>query len=407
MLSNRTGHLEDRRRRVLTEEVIGTAATEPSDAESPRRRRGEEGARGPRMSVKSRRLVDLVPRSWLALGGWLCLAVLVIAGLEALYFYMPRLAPATTDGRVAAFDLDGEGGLAVWFSSTVLLLTAGMTWIVYGIRRQQPDDYHGHYRVWLWAAVCWLVMSLDESACLHEAFKELMSQQTGQRLYGDGSLWWVICYGVVLGAVGLRLLWDMRLHRLGAGTLVASGGCFAVAVAAQLEWIMPQSGARGVMLEEGMEMAGGVLLLLAMTLHARWLILVADGTITPRRKKRKRPAEPERRGSEEARARVKPEKTSRAWFGWLRRKPKPDDGESGGRGRRSSSDAAPRATIRQDGGNRSGAPLGSQVAQRSEGSSRVDSGQSALQGRHKLSKAERKAMRRHQRSDYDDEDDDE
>lgn len=416
MLSNRTGHLDDRRRRVLTEEVIGSAASADAPEESEgRRRRGEDGTKGPRMSLKSRRITDIVPRSWLAIAGWLTLAALVVAGLEALYFYMPRLAPATTDGRVAAFDLDGEGGLAVWFSSTVLLLAAGMTWIVYGIRRQQPDDYHGHYRVWLWAAVCWMVMSLDESASLHEAFKELMSQQTGQRLYGDGSLWWVISYAVVLGAVGLRLVWDMRLYRLSSGIFVAAGASFAAAVAAQLELVLPQSGARGVMLEEGLEMLGDVLLLLAMTLHARYLILVAEGAITPRRAKAKRRRVVEsasaKRRSDDGASRSRSEKPRRSWFGWLKRS-KQDGGEesSGGRTKRvaASGEGQGRATIRQETNVRTGGPLGAQVAQRSDGGPRVDSSQS-LQGRHnnKMSKAERKALRRQQRDDYDDDEDDE
>lgn len=412
MLSNRSGHLDDRRRRVLTEEVIGTTASADAPEDGGRRRRAEDGAKGPRMSLKSRRINDLVPRGWLAIAAWLTLAALLIAGLEALYFYMPKLAPATTDGRVAAFDLDGEGGLAVWLSSTILLITAGMTWIVYGIRRQQPDDYHGHYRVWLWAAVCWAFMSLDESASLHEGFKELMSQQTGQRLHGDGSLWWVICYGVVLGAVGLRLIWDMRLYRVSTAVLVAAGACFATAVAAQLELIWPESGARGVMLEEGLEMTGDVLLLLAMTLHARYLILVAEGAITPRKPKarRRRSSDsppPRRRGEDASGARTAA--PQRSWFGWLKRAR--DDSGSAGRPKRSAAggEHGGKATIRQESAApaaRSGGPLSGQVTAQREGAARYDSSQS-LQGRHKLSKAERKAMRRHQRSDYDDDEEDE
>ena len=46
----------------------------------------------------------------------------IIAALERLYHIMPLLVPLTTDGRVAAFDLDGEGSLAVWFSSMTLRL---------------------------------------------------------------------------------------------------------------------------------------------------------------------------------------------------------------------------------------------------------------------------------------------
>ena len=130
------------------------------------------------------RVTDLVPKR---LGVILLLFVaglLMVAGLEALYAWMPSLAGKTTDGRVASFDLDGEGSLAVWFSSTVLLLSAVTAVLVYTVRRYKKDDYQGHYRVWLWAAMCWFLLSVDETASLHEGFKEMMTLLTGNRIAG-------------------------------------------------------------------------------------------------------------------------------------------------------------------------------------------------------------------------------
>ena len=156
------------------------------------------------------RLTDLVP---LRLPVWLLILAVglaIVAGLEALYAWMPRLAHLTTDGSVAAFDLDAEGSLAVWFSSMTLALAALAAVMVYSVRRFKTDDYYGHYRIWLWAAACWLLLSIDETASLHEGFKEMMACVTGTRLHGDGSIWWVIAYGFLLAAVGTRLLIDMR-----------------------------------------------------------------------------------------------------------------------------------------------------------------------------------------------------
>jgi len=226
------------------------------------------------------RLTDLIPRSLWPYGLLLLLGIGIIGGLEWLYgAVMPRLAPWTTDGTVEAFDLDGEGTLAVWFSSTTLLLASGVSGIVYLVRRYRRDDYQGRYRIWLWAAGCWLLMSLDETASLHEGFKKMMTLLTGQSLGGDGSLWWAIPYFFLLGGVGIRLLVDMRECLLSAGTFLAVAICYATAVAAQLEWILPQSGSMGIMLEEGAEMLGDWLLLLAMTLYARHVILDAEGRL--------------------------------------------------------------------------------------------------------------------------------
>jgi len=226
------------------------------------------------------RLTDLIPRRLttfilLFLGGVAC-----VLGLEALYAWMPELMPLTHENSpVAAFDLDGEGSLAVWFSSVVLLLAGVAALIVYYVRRHKNDDYQGRYRIWLAAAACWVVMSIDETSSLHEGFKEMMTHITGTRLYGDGSLWWAVPYFFILGVVGSRLLVDMRKCILSSATLAMAAVCYIVAVAAQLQWIMPEMGAKGIMLEEGAEMIGNLFLLTAMGLHARYVILDAEGLL--------------------------------------------------------------------------------------------------------------------------------
>ncbi len=227
------------------------------------------------------RLTDLVPLRLPVFLIPLIAGLALIAGLETLYAWMPQLADRTTDGRVAAFDLDGEGSLAVWFSSMTLAAAGVVAVLIYLVRRHKVDDYHGYYRIWLWAAMCWFLMSLDETASLHEGFKEAMAILAGTRLFGDGSIWWVVPYFFLLGAVGTRLLVDMRDCWLSSATLVLTAISYFVAVLVQLGWLMPESGARGVMVEEGAEMFGNLSLLLAMGLHARHVVLDARGLLPP------------------------------------------------------------------------------------------------------------------------------
>jgi hypothetical protein len=235
------------------------------------------------------RLTDLVPRRLSTFLLVLLAGLAVIAGLEGLYAWMPQVSALASDGKVAAFDLDGEGSLAVWFSSMTLALAGLAAILVYMIRRHKTDDYRGHYRVWLWAALCWFVMSIDETSSLHEGFKEMMVVLTGDRVFGDGSIWWVAPYFFLLGAVGMRLLVDMRPSWLSSGALLTTAACYGLAVLAQLGWVLPESGARGVMVEEGAEMLGNLMLLLAMGLYARFVVLDAEGLLPKRERKKSDP----------------------------------------------------------------------------------------------------------------------
>lgn len=239
-------------------------------------------------TITHKRLIDLIPTSYLTLTLLFLGGVAVIAALEAGYYYMPLIAPKTTDGAVATLDLDNEGSLATWFSSATLGLASLVGLMVYWVRKQRADDYHGRYRIWLWASLTWLVMSIDEGASLHEGFKELMTLATGQRLWGDGSLWWAGPYALVLGVVGIRLLLDMRPARMPIVTLLLAGVCYAVGVVAQLGLIFPEALAKAILLEEGAEMTGHLLLLFCMLVSARYMILDAQGLLPERRKRRKK-----------------------------------------------------------------------------------------------------------------------
>ena len=225
------------------------------------------------------RITDLIPQKYAKILLLFLAGAVIVAGLEALYAWMPELAAHTTDGRIAAFDLDGEGSLAACFSSATLALAGLASLVVYSIRKHKADDYHGRYRVWLWGALCWFVMAIDESGSLHEGFKEAMTRLTGHRVFGDGSVWWVAGYGLILGGIGVRLMMDMRASRSALAAFVTAGLCYVAAVVTQIEMLLPESGARGVMLEEGLEMAGNLFLVLSMVLYARHVIRDAQGLI--------------------------------------------------------------------------------------------------------------------------------
>jgi len=68
-------------------------------------------------------------------------------------------------------------------------------------------------------------------------------------------------------------------------TLVLSGGCFLVAMTARFGGITTEDPLRQVMLRKGLQLAGSLLLLGSMALHARHVLLDALGLL-PRRRTR-------------------------------------------------------------------------------------------------------------------------
>ncbi|MGC3969931.1 MAG: hypothetical protein QM775_22175 [Pirellulales bacterium] len=210
------------------------------------------------------RLVDLPPRGLLPYVGLFLGGAAIVAVLAAAYGAMPMLNPHTTDGQVAAFDLDGEGSLAVFVSSFTLLAAAGACLLTFALL----GDTGRSRGLWFWAACCWATMAIDECSSLHEAFKEMMSHATGVRPGPEGCFWWIAGYGAILSITGWKLLRTMRGSLAACCMFVAVAGFYGVAVLAELGWLMAKD-VRGVIVEESCEMLGNFALLTSMALAVR------------------------------------------------------------------------------------------------------------------------------------------
>ena len=277
------GGQHDRRRRLLTDELSHAsqwpACRQWSD-ERPPPRKSEHYGDAPFLEQQLR-LFDLIPRRLVILVGLLLTGVGMLAGLEFAYAWMLDHV-AAGGASVAALDLAAQGSLGCWFSSLMLLTASATAILVYTVRRNRVDDYQGRYRIWLWAAACWFLLATDQAASLREAFRELMIGLTATRLLGDGSIWWAIFYIALLGAVGSRLWMDMRPNWPAIAALSMAGAAFGLAIMIRLGWIAPASSADEVMFRMGALMSGSLLLLAAMSLHARHVLLDAEGLLPQR-----------------------------------------------------------------------------------------------------------------------------
>jgi hypothetical protein len=288
---------------MLADECLGVgsrAATQMGPGSLPPERKSEYYGDAEFLDQQLR-LIDLIPRPlWVLALVWLA-GLAAVTGLEMLHartadmlsggdLKSPLQLP--DHGRPAAFDLGSAGSLGTWFSSVLLLAAAIGAVAVYAIRRHRTDDYNGHYRVWLWTAMWWVLMSADQVAGINEGFAQVMIHLTGTRLVGDGWLWsWIPCV-LLLGMVGSRLAVDMWPCRLSTAVLALAALCGGLAVATQAGWFIVADGPGQVMFAAGARLIGGLFLLLAMGLHARYVLLDAEGRL-PRRepKPAKEPAD--------------------------------------------------------------------------------------------------------------------
>ena len=196
----------------------------------------------------------------------------IILLLCALYGMGTTLSSMTTDGTVAAFDLDAEGSIASWFSASLLMFCGLTALLVRKVQANLGGWFPVDRRGWLAVSMVWFIMSLDEGASLHEGFKEMMVRLVGTRIIGDGSVYWVVPYFFILSVTGMFLLCSFRRTPAALTCLFSAGLCHSIAVLSQMEWILRGVWPAQIMVEESAEMMGYLLILLALALHARSLV---------------------------------------------------------------------------------------------------------------------------------------
>ena len=306
---HQSGPHDGRRRRVLSDATLAgpsvtTAPTirrEPSRQDPRAQRSGNYGKA--EFLEQQPYAAKLIPTRGLVFVVLLGLGIGVVAALELLYLWVPQITHSASR-RIAAFDLSGPGSLATWFRSILAAWAGVWAILVYSIRRFKVDDYRGRYRIWLWVALaCWL-MSLDQTAQLRWAFRDLMVATTGVPVSGTGAFWWIVPYVLISAAVGVPLLAEMRPSRLSTTTIVLAALCYLLATAARFDWFVVDDQRQRVMIEHGAIVFGNFLFFIAITLYSRHVLLDAQGLL--RRRKGKEPLTAAKRESARKKAPASP-----------------------------------------------------------------------------------------------------
>ena len=217
----------DRRRRVLRESMVRSAADTPlpkttAARNSKSERHSSDGqpisplslvgysqeVRGP----CQQRLVHYIPvrRSMLSFviaGSFAAIGLLIglhyvvwIAGPDAW-----RATPLSL-----LLDVRSRVGLAGWVNVQLWLLTAVLCGMVFQIRKHRLDDYRAHYRIWLWLALASIMASIEAGTGLTQVVAASL-EKFGRVNFGwSGRTLLEISLATGTGLLALRICTELR-----------------------------------------------------------------------------------------------------------------------------------------------------------------------------------------------------
>ena len=230
----RKGACDQRRRRVLIEEnlLAETEGNGPSassiDGElqsGPPARRSKPYADAA-LADRLPPITAVIPRRAWTLVFLTLVGLAVIAGLEAVYGNLCLWPRTMWPSEFAALDIEAPGGLAAWFSSLALATAALQGVQIYRMRRHKTDDYRGRYRMWLWMPAALLFMAACVATHVHQDLMALADQLSGVAAPVDRALLWPLGYCIAWVLLSVRLAFEMRACPMALASLGAATGCY-------------------------------------------------------------------------------------------------------------------------------------------------------------------------------------
>jgi hypothetical protein len=280
----RSGPLDERRRRVLMDEIAAPAdgdadATAAGSLKGPVRAYHEAV-----LSQRQPKVTDLLPVRPLWVVVLLLAGLTGIATIEAIHVHAASLPAIAGAELLAPLNANSRGSLAAWYSSALLAAAAALAIVVFSIRAHRIDDYRGRYRIWLWTAAALTWLSLDAATGIHSAVGLALNLVTGQQVVttsvtAASMLTWIAVYGLVFGALGLRLVFELWNSRLSLTALLVAAFLYCDAALLELEIIRAPANLLTGTLESTLTLLAHFSLLAAVGFYARHVLLDASGRL--------------------------------------------------------------------------------------------------------------------------------
>lgn len=291
----RSGQLDERRRRVLRDEIASPSDEEQDDAtpaatgsasKGPVRAYGEAV-----LATRQPKVTDFIPlrpyhQSVLALAG-----LTTVAAIIAAYTQFADASTGVLSAPLAAFGLRGAGNLAAWFSSLLLAGGSAAALVVFSMRVHRVDDYRGRYRVWLWTAAAMLFASADAATGLHGALGSGLELLAGSGFPVSVDIAWLGLYALAFGPLAIRLGLETWNALPAFSTLCGASLLYLLAGLAAVGLMPGTEGVVGLVAFSTLTMLAHLSAVMAIVLYARHVHLDAQGRllVNVQKEKKKKP----------------------------------------------------------------------------------------------------------------------
>jgi hypothetical protein len=223
---------------------------------------------------------------------------------------------ATTLAVLAgAFDPQAALPVQVWLAELSLLLAAAVAGSVRFMRRHRRDDFKGRFRAWGWVAVLLTLAAWAGAVPVGRLVAAAVSDATGIAIGPGGIGWWV---GLAAGSLAIVVPWAVLPLRERALTIFwMLLALTAWGVAASMPWAEGWAAVagRGAVIAQAAWVAGAGLMLIAMLAAARSVVREVRGhCATPAA--RSRPAATEDSAAEEPEVAEQPEEEQADGDSW-------------------------------------------------------------------------------------------
>ncbi len=295
MSFRRTGHSDERRRRVLMDDGSAQMEAVPPTPKKTRDKNAKtRNYSDAALAAQQAPITTVIPtRPW-TLWVMLLSALTLVALLNLLHMQSPSLAALVGSAELAPFTLHAAGSMGAWLSGLLLAWSAVMGVQIFNLRRHRIDDYKGRYRIWIPTTVVLVVASLDAVSGLHQIVGGLLAKFSGEARGLSVDFCWLVVAATIVTFVALRMGIEMRRSKGSIALLLVALASYGVAAALKMQWFkLPGDLSLHAM---SIVLLSAHTLIWATTLvYARYVYLDAQGLIVPkppRERKVKKAKEP-------------------------------------------------------------------------------------------------------------------